>query len=159
MADLDVECKTNEPEFRRYIKKLGADAPKAIDTAVRAAAYVFRNAIKARAPRRTGLLQSKVFTKRTKRTTNTTIDYMVAVYSGSAVKSRSGRGGKAGKGAFYWYFLERGFHPRGGKRLVPARQFVTQAYNANRGAAEAKFNSTLDDEFKKLSNVTLPGPV
>jgi HK97 gp10 family phage protein len=167
-----VVIKFNLPDFRRELAALGERMEKrAVRNATRAAARVFRDAARARAPvlaepeprRVAGALRRAIYAGPSKINRRRGV---VAFFVGVKA-SRAAR--KTARDPFYWRFLEGGWIPRGpGQRLQGgtrrkalersrtagrriSRPFLAPAFRAQQGAAVAAFNARLEKEITTLS--------
>jgi HK97 gp10 family phage protein len=111
-------------DLRDYLPK------QAIRTAVRKAADLLAAFIEQSAPRRTGRLARNIEVK-TRKTASTV--------RGRVIINTVGKSGGA-ENAFYWRFLEKGWHSRAGRFF--RRPFVTGVFESkNREAAQEVINS------------------
>ena len=113
-----------------------AEQRKVSRKAVRAGAVVFRDAVRANAPVRSGLLKRSI-------SVDTVRGSLTAGVKFKKVPAK--KKGKKGKHKhktmpYYWYFLEHG------TSKMPAQPFVRPAFDANvKQAEEAAFNQYLKD--------------
>ncbi len=167
-----ITVKINTAQFRAEIEALGVKVERRITAAaVRAAARVFRDAAKSRAPRlrksdprrNAGALAAAVTIFRPRRSERGTVVYSVGVRASKVQK-------RAGSDPFYWRFLEGGWVPRGrGQKLrggsrrralertrlaaSGARRyqypFLAPAFQAQGGAALAAFELAFAEALAK----------
>lgn len=102
--------------------------------AVRAGAVVFRDAVRANAPVRSGLLKRSI-------SVDTVRGLAIAgVKFKKVLIKKKGKKGKHKSTPFYWYFLEHG------TSKMSAQPFVRPAFDSNvKNAEEAAFNQFLKD--------------
>jgi len=152
---------TNLPDFRRQLEALGEKFERrSVARAVRAAAAVYRDAAKARAPilaasskrRVAGALKRSIYVGRSRSRQRGEVSFFVGV-RGKRVSKRTGRV----TDAFYWRFLEGGWMPRGpGKRIRGGRRKATLARSrAARGGASQISYPYLAPAFREKSTQAL----
>lgn len=166
------------PEFGGRLRALGGDMDrKVVRAGAMAGGGVFRKAAKANAPvlkkrdtrkvgaRVPGQLAKAIFAARSRTRSKPGVEVItVAARTG-------GKGAKAGKGAFYWRFVEGGHLARGpgqkikggtrrkalersrlkagGATFVPPVYFIKRAFDSNQGNAVKAFNSRIEARLKK----------
>lgn len=102
--------------------------------AVRAGAVVFRDAVRANAPVRSGLLKRSISVDTVRGSATAGVKFK------KVLVKKKGKKGKHKSMPFYWYFLEHG------TSNMPAQPFVRPAFDANiKQAEEAAFNQYLAD--------------
>lgn len=172
---MTVVVKTNLPEFRRQMEKLGKDFIPLARRASLSAARELAKEVRQKAPKNTGRLRAAVVIKRARRVPRGSVHYIVGIRQGaSAQRVQRRRGGKktsVNLDAFYWRFLEQGWVPRrpgtqlqGGSRTksLQARRaraagggvvrypFIAPAFQSASGKALSAFYAKLDQETKNL---------
>jgi len=112
-----ISIKVDASRFARELKSFGKEFEiKAVNAGTRVAATIFKKAVIDKAPRLaygtkwrvSGQLQKAVYAKKSKRSTSGAIRYYVGIRA-------SRKDQKKKRDAFYWYFLEHGWQPRGRK--------------------------------------------
>lgn len=102
--------------------------------AVRAGAVVFRDAVRANAPVRSGLLKRSVSVDTVRGSATAGVKFK------KVLAKKKGKKGRHKSMPFYWYFLEHG------TSNMPAQPFVRPAFDASvKQAEEAAFNQYLTD--------------
>ena len=102
--------------------------------AVRAGAVVFRDAVRANAPVRSGLLKRSISVDTVRGSATAGVKFK------KVLVKKKGKKGKHKSMPFYWYFLEHG------TSNMSAQPFVRPAFDANvKQAEEAAFNQYLAD--------------
>ncbi|OTP82637.1 HK97-gp10 family putative phage morphogenesis protein [Gilliamella apicola] len=102
--------------------------------AVRAGAVVFRDAVRANAPVRSGLLKRSVSVDTVRGSATAGVKFK------KVLVKKKGKKGRHKSMPFYWYFLEHG------TSNMPAKPFVRPAFDASvKQAEEAAFNQYLND--------------
>ena len=102
--------------------------------AVRAGAVVFRDAVRANAPVRSGLLKRSVSVDTVRGSATAGVKFK------KVLAKKKGKKGRHKSMPFYWYFLEHG------TSNMPAQPFVRPAFDASvKQAEEAAFNQYLND--------------
>lgn len=102
--------------------------------AVRAGAVVFRDAVRANAPVRSGLLKRSVSVDTVRGSATAGVKFK------KVLAKKKGKKGKHKSTPYYWYFLEHG------TSNMPAQPFVRPAFDASvKQAEEAAFNQYLKD--------------
>jgi HK97 gp10 family phage protein len=169
----DFNLVVNASQFREQLRILSADIRiKGVNSAVRAAAQVFRKAVIANAPvlkqptknRVAGTLKRAIFVKRSKRSTSGAVRYFIGVRTGT-------KAAKSNRDAFYWRFLEAGWMPRGPgaklkggtrSRAFQRRQnkaagakkiqykFIQPAFDQAKKNAETAFSASMEKYLKKI---------
>lgn len=119
---MTVTVKTNLPQFRAEMDRIGRDFIPMARTAARAAAVEFAKAVRRFAPKDSGRLRRAVIIKRARRVPRGTVHYIVGIRQGVSQQriKRMRKGAKVDVNldAFYWRFLEGGWVPRGpGNRI------------------------------------------
>ena len=111
-----------------------AEQRKVSRKAVRAGAVVFRDAVRANAPVRSGVLKRSISVDTVRGSTTAGVKFK------KVLVKKKGKKGKHKSVPFYWYFLEHG------TSNMPAQPFVRPAFDANiKQAEEAVFNQYLND--------------
>lgn len=111
-----------------------AEQRKVSRKAVRAGAVVFRDAVRANAPVRSGLLKRSISVDTVRGSATAGVKFK------KVLVKKKGKKGKHKSVPFYWYFLEHG------TSNMPAQPFVRPAFDANiKQAEEAAFNQYLND--------------
>lgn len=111
-----------------------AEQRKVSRKAVRAGAVVFRDAVRANAPVRSGLLKRSISVDTVRGSVTAGVKFK------KVLVKKKGKKGKHKSVPFYWYFLEHG------TSNMPAQPFVRPAFDANiKQAEEAAFNQYLND--------------
>ncbi|QHJ78025.1 MAG: hypothetical protein [Bacteriophage sp.] len=111
-----------------------AEQRKVSRKAVRAGAVVFRDAVRANAPVRSGLLKRSVSVDTVRGSATAGVKFK------KVLAKKKGKKGKHKSVSFYWYFLEHG------TSNMPAQPFVRPAFDASvKQAEEAAFNQFLKD--------------
>lgn len=137
-----ITVKTNLPDFRAQMQRLGKAFIPVARAATLAAARELAKEAKRLAPhgtpRSTGRLQRAIVVKRARNVERGTAHYIVGVRQGAAAQNvqrrRKGKTVSVNLDAFYWRFLEGGWVPRGpGKALKGGRR--TKALQARRARA------------------------
>lgn len=173
----EVEVTSNLPELKSHLDRIGKEfAGRVMRNATAAAARVFRTraanlapVLQKPAPRRTaGTLRRAMVIKRSKDRTSGREHYFVGF--------RRGRdAAKKGRDAFYGYFLEAGWKPRGpGKKLrggnrsralqrrssagqeIMQYRFLRPAFESGKSEALAKFFAAADKNIARLSAQRTP---
>lgn len=167
--------KTNLPDFRAQMQKLGKDFIPLAAASARAAAREIAKEVRRHAPRDTGRLRGAVVIKRARRVPRGSVQYIVGIRQGKSQqriqRKRKGQKVSVNLDAFYWRFLESGWVPRrpkealrGGRRTkslqarrarsAGARQvrhpFIAPAFRSSQGRALSTFYSTLEQSTQKL---------
>lgn len=102
--------------------------------AVRAGAVVFRDAVRANAPVRSGVLKRSISVDTVRGSVTAGVKFK------KVLVKKKGKKGKHKSVPFYWYFLEHG------TSKMSAQPFVRPAFDANvKQAEEAAFNQYLKD--------------
>lgn len=102
--------------------------------AVRAGAVVFRDAVRANAPVRSGLLKRSISVDTVRGSATAGVKFK------KVLAKKKGKKGRHKTVPFYWYFIEHG------TSKMPAQPFVRPAFDANiKQAEEAAFNQYLKD--------------
>jgi hypothetical protein len=134
--------KDNLPDFKRQMLQAGRDFIPIARAASRAAAVEFAKAIRRTAPKGpTGTLKRAVVIKRMRRVPPGIAGSIVGIRQGKSQqrlqRKRKGKAVTVNLDAFYWRFLEGGWHPRRpGSQLRGGRR--TKALQARRAAASGK---------------------
>lgn len=111
-----------------------AEQRKVSRKAVRAGAVVFRDAVRANAPVRSGLLKRSVSVDTVRGSATAGVKFK------KVLVKKKGKKGRHKSMPFYWYFLEHG------TSNMPAKPFVRPAFDASvKQAEEAAFNQYLND--------------
>lgn len=111
-----------------------AEQRKVSRKAVRAGAVVFRDAVRANAPVRSGLLKRSISVDTVRGSATAGVKFK------KVLVKKKGKKGKHKSVPFYWYFLEHG------TSKMSAQPFVRPAFDANvKQAEEAAFNQYLND--------------
>ena len=111
-----------------------AEQRKVSRQAVRAGAVVFRDAVRANAPVRSGLLKRSVSVDTVRGSATAGVKFK------KVPAKKKGKKGKHKAMPYYWYFLENG------TSNMPAQPFVRPAFDASvKQAEEAAFNQYLND--------------
>lgn len=111
-----------------------AEQRKVSRKAVRAGAVVFRDAVRANAPVRSGLLKRSVSVDTVRGSLTAGVKFK------KVPAKKKGKKGKHKTMPYYWYFLEHGTSE------MSAQPFVRPAFDANiKQAEEAAFNQYLKD--------------
>ena len=111
-----------------------AEQRKVSRKAVRAGAVVFRDAVRANAPVRSGLLKRSISVDTVRGSATAGVKFK------KVLVKKKGKKGKHKSMPFYWYFLEHG------TSNMPAKPFVRPAFDASvKQAEEAAFNQYLKD--------------
>ena len=111
-----------------------AEQRKVSRKAVRAGAVVFRDAVRANAPVRSGLLKRSISVDTVRGSATAGVKFK------KVSAKKKGKKGKHKSVPFYWYFLEHG------TSKMSAQPFVRPAFDANiKQAEEAAFNQYLND--------------
>ena len=111
-----------------------AEQRKVSRKAVRAGAVVFRDAVRANAPVRSGVLKRSISVDTVRGSATAGVKFK------KVLVKKKGKKGKHKSVPFYWYFLEHG------TSNMPAQPFVRPAFDANvKQAEEAAFNQYLND--------------
>ena len=173
MAD-GIEIKIDASRFAKELKAFGSEFEiKAVNAGTHAAATIFKKAVIDKAPRlaygtkwrASGTLQKAVYAKKSKRSTSGAIRYFVGIRASKADQKKK-------RDAFYWYFLEHGWLPRGrkgglkgGKRSKALQrtrlraaghnfvqmQFIEPAFKAAEGKAVQAFEKTITRYLAKAN--------
>ena len=111
-----------------------AEQRKVSRKAVRAGAVVFRDAVRANAPVRSGVLKRSISVDTVRGSATAGVKFK------KVLVKKKGKKGKHKSVPFYWYFLEHG------TSNMPAQPFVRPAFDASvKQAEEAAFNQYLKD--------------
>ena len=111
-----------------------AEKRKVSRKAVRAGAVVFRDAVRANAPVRSGLLKRSISVDTVRGSATAGVKFK------KVLVKKKGKKGRHKSVPFYWYFLENG------TSKMPAQPFVRPAFDASvKQAEEAAFNQYLKD--------------
>lgn len=111
-----------------------AEQRKVSKKAVRAGAVVFRDAVRANAPVRSGLLKRSISVDTVRGSATAGVKFK------KVLAKKKGKKGRHKSVPFYWYFLEHG------TSNMPAKPFVRPAFDASiKQAEEAAFNQYLTD--------------
>lgn len=111
-----------------------AEQRKVSRKAVRAGAVVFRDAVRANAPVRSGVLKRSISVDTVRGSATAGVKFK------KVLAKKKGKKGRHKSGPFYWYFLEHG------TSNMPAKPFVRPAFDASiKQAEEAAFNQYLTD--------------
>ena len=111
-----------------------AEQRKVSRKAVRAGAVVFRDAVRANAPVRSGLLKRSISVDTVRGSATAGVKFK------KVLAKKKGKKGRHKTVPFYWYFIEHGTSE------MPAQPFVRPAFDANiKQAEEAAFNQYLND--------------
>ena len=111
-----------------------AEQRKVSRKAVRAGAVVFRDAVRANAPVRSGLLKRSVSVDTVRGSATAGVKFK------KVSAKKKGKKGKHKSTPYYWYFLENG------TSNMPAQPFVRPAFDTSvKQAEEAAFNQYLTD--------------
>lgn len=111
-----------------------AEQRKVSRKAVRAGAIVFRDAVRANAPVRSGVLKRSISVDTVRGSATAGVKFK------KVLVKKKGKKGKHKSMPFYWYFLEHG------TSNMSAQPFVRPAFDANiKQAEEAAFNQYLND--------------
>ena len=111
-----------------------AEKRKLSRKAVRAGAVVFRDAVRANAPVRSGLLKRSISVDTVRGSATAGVKFK------KVLAKKKGKKGRHKTVPFYWYFIEHGTSE------MPAQPFVRPAFDANiKQAEEAAFNQYLND--------------
>ena len=111
-----------------------AEQRKVSRNAVRAGAVVFRDAVRANAPVRSGLLKRSISVDTVRGSATAGVKFK------KVLAKKKGKKGRHKSMPYYWYFLERG------TAKMPAQPFVRPAFDASvKQAEEAAFNQYLKD--------------
>lgn len=111
-----------------------AEQRKVSKKAVRAGAVVFRDAVRANAPVRSGVLKRSISVDTVKGSPTAGVKFK------KVIVKKKGKKGKHKSTPFYWYFLENG------TSKMSAQPFVRPAFDANvKNAEDAAFNQFLKD--------------
>ena len=122
---MSVTIRTNLPDFRKQLQKIGQDMQRrAVRNALAAMGRIFKAAAQVEAPvlkaptrgskatRVKGALKRNIIVKRSKYQARGAERYFVGVRSGKTAVARGGGD------PFYWRFLEAGWIPRGPGRAL-----------------------------------------
>lgn len=178
MAD-GVEIRTNLPEFKSHLTRIGAEmASKIVRGATVAAAAVFRKYAKQSVPKKTGRLHRSLYIKRHRDSTSGREHYVMGVryklfrkVSGvSAFKETLSSGRVNYFGAYYWKWVHEGhkiIHKRAAtdkrkrgslkerrsnpKGFVPGNPFLTNAFGLGKSEALARFFQIAEKRIEKVS--------
>lgn len=102
--------------------------------AVRAGAVVFRDAVRANAPVRSGVLKRSISVDTVRGSATAGVKFK------KVLVKKKGKKGKHKSVPFYWYFLEHG------TSKMPAQPFARPAFDSSvKQAEEAAFNQYLND--------------
>lgn len=111
-----------------------AEQRKVSRKAVRAGAVVFRDAVRANAPVRSGVLKRSISVDTVRGSLTAGVKFK------KVPAKKKGKKGKHKTMPYYWYFLEHG------TSNMPAQPFVRPAFDASvKQAEEAAFNQYLND--------------
>ena len=111
-----------------------AEQRKVSRKAVRAGAVVFRDAVRANAPVRSGVLKRSISVDTVRGSATAGVKFK------KVLVKKKGKKGKHKTMPYYWYFLEHG------TSKMPAQPFVRPAFDASvKQAEEAAFNQYLKD--------------
>ena len=111
-----------------------AEQRKVSRKAVRAGAIIFRDAVRANAPVRSGVLKRSISVDTVRGSATAGVKFK------KVLVKKKGKKGKHKSMPFYWYFLEHG------TSNMSAQPFVRPAFDANvKQAEEAAFNQYLKD--------------
>ena len=122
--DLDADFKLLSNAEKRQVSR----------KAVRAGAVVFRDAVRANAPVRSGVLKRSISVDTVRGSATAGVKFK------KVLVKKKGKKGKHKSVPFYWYFLEHG------TSNMPAQPFVRPAFDASvKQAEEAAFNQYLKD--------------
>lgn len=111
-----------------------AEQRKVSRKAVRAGAVVFRDAVRANAPVRSGVLKRSISVDTVRGSATAGVKFK------KVLAKKKGKKGRHKSVPFYWYFLEHG------TSNMPAKPFVRPAFDASiKQAEEAAFNQYLTD--------------
>lgn len=111
-----------------------AEQRKVSRKAVRAGAVVFRDAVRANAPVRSGVLKRSISVDTVRGSATAGVKFK------KVPAKKKGKKGKHKTMPYYWYFLEHG------TSKMPAQTFVRPAFDASvKQAEEAAFNQYLKD--------------
>lgn len=111
-----------------------AEKRKVSKKAVRAGAVVFRDAVRANAPVRSGLLKRSISVDTVRGSATAGVKFK------KVLAKKKGKKGRHKSMPYYWYFLENG------TSNMPAQPFVRPAFDASvQQAEEAAFNQYLKD--------------
>lgn len=111
-----------------------AEQRKVSRKAVRAGAVVFRDAVRANAPVRSGLLKRSISVDTVRGSATAGVKFK------KVLAKKKGKKGRHKSMPYYWYFLEHG------TSNMPAKPFVRPAFDASvKQAEEAAFNQYLND--------------
>ena len=111
-----------------------AEQRKVSRKAVRAGAVVFRDAVRANAPVRSGLLKRSISVDTVRGSATAGVKFK------KVPAKKKGKKGKHKSTPYYWYFLENG------TSKMSAQPFVRPAFDANvKNAEDAAFNQFLKD--------------
>lgn len=171
-----IEIRTNLPDFRAQMQRLGREFIPVARAATLAGARVFLKEVKRGAPKRTGRLQQAIVIKRARSVPRGAVQYIVGVRQGAAQQrvKRRRKGGtvEVNLDAFYWRFLEGGWVPRGHKNTLRGGRrtkslqasraraaggrivkyaFIAPAFKRGGGAALSAFYAKLDSDLQKLT--------
>ncbi len=169
----EVEVRSNLPELKRHLDRIGREmSSKVVRAATAAAARIFRKYAQQFAPvlkpqnarkdRVAGQLKRNLFIRRSRDSTSGREHYFIGFRRGKAA-------GKKGRDAFYGLFLEGGWTPRGpGKRLRGGRRtkalaratgagkkaeypFLAPAFTRGKTEALNRFFFIADRRIQKIS--------
>ena len=111
-----------------------AEQRKVSRKAVRAGAVVFRDAVRANAPVRSGVLKRSISVDTVRGSVTAGVKFK------KVLAKKKGKKGRHKSTPYYWYFLEHG------TSKMSAQPFVRPAFDANvKQAEEAAFNQYLKD--------------
>jgi len=174
-----IDIRTNLPALKAHLNRISADfEQKVMRQATSAAAVSFRGAVKAKAPvlaaprkgRVAGTLKRAIYVKRSRDRSSGREHYYLGVRKGRSAQ-------KSGRDAFYWYFLEAGWIPRGrGKKLKGGersralqrkrllaggaqkieRPFIKPGFESGKGAALKAFYARAEKAIAKYSTEQTP---
>jgi hypothetical protein len=110
-----ITVRTNLPDFKRQLNAIRFDLQKrGVANANRAAVKVVRGQAETNAPIRTGRLKRAIWAGRNRRISKPGTEVAtLAVYQKDKTRNSKRKGRSVTQGAFYWYFLEGGWIPRG----------------------------------------------
>lgn len=174
----EVEVRTNLPELKRHLDRIGREmSAKVVRSATSAAARIFRKYAQLLAPvlkdenkrkgRVAGALKKNMFIRRSKASTSGKEHYFVGFRRGKSALRK-------GSDTFYGTFLEGGWIARGpGKRLRGGKRskalqrsqatgqryqyaFLAPAFTRGKGEALAKFFAIADKRIQKISQEKTP---
>lgn len=163
----EVIVRSNLPDFKRDLENFGIDmAQKITGRAARAGITKLKDAVIAEAPRRTGRLRAAVYVKSNKKeTTAGQWAYGIRIRSGKREQTR--RANKQQRefkfktvnlDAFYWYYLEKGWIPRGPGNPIGGGKRVRKIRRANllsHGGANFKRFPFIKPAFQKTRDPAL----